>query len=64
VRSHAFFKKIDFIKLLRREVPMPFVPKIAHPADTSYFEECEPEDLQEAYPTMVNPPPLAAVDTI
>ena len=39
VRSHVFFKSIHWDDLLRKNIPSPFVPKIASPTDVSNFSE-------------------------
>ena len=37
VRRHAFFKTIHWDDLLRKNIPAPFVPKIASATDVSNF---------------------------
>jgi len=39
VKNHLFFAPIDWSDLLRKNVPAPFVPKIASPTDVSNFSE-------------------------
>ena len=43
VREHNFFLDVDFLRLQRRELEAPYVPPIAHPADTSNIT-AEPDD--------------------
>jgi hypothetical protein len=38
-QSHAFFKSIDWDKLLKKEIPTPFQPKVKNALDTSFFDE-------------------------
>ena len=38
IKKHAFFKAINWDKLLRREVKPDFVPKVSHDGDTSNFD--------------------------
>jgi hypothetical protein len=37
IKSHPFFKVIDWKKALQREMVPPFVPKFENPLDTSNF---------------------------
>lgn len=39
VKDHAFFNEIDFKKLVRKELPGPWVPDIKDPFDASYFDD-------------------------
>ena len=39
VLRHRYFKPLDWDGLLRRSVPAPLVPHVAHPADTANFDE-------------------------
>ena len=39
VRGHVFFQSINWDDLLRKNIPSPFVPKIASPTDVSNFSE-------------------------
>lgn len=43
VKSHEWFKDIDWDKMYRREVNGPIVPHLRGPADTRNFDEYEPE---------------------
>ncbi|CAM9792556.1 unnamed protein product, partial [Phaeothamnion confervicola] len=39
VKSHQFFRDVDFLALLRKEMEAPLMPQLAGPADTSNFHE-------------------------
>ncbi len=39
VRDHPWFQKINFKKLLKKEVKAPWVPKITAPLDSSHFDD-------------------------
>lgn len=39
IKRHAFFGKIDWKKLSKKEIPAPFKPNIQHALDTSNFSE-------------------------
>jgi protein kinase A len=43
VKSHPWFKNIDWERLYNREVNGPIVPHLRGPADTRNFDEYEPE---------------------
>lgn len=43
VKSHEWFKDIDWDKMYRREVQGPIVPHLRGPADTRNFDEYEDE---------------------
>ncbi|KAF2652593.1 Pkinase-domain-containing protein [Lophiostoma macrostomum CBS 122681] len=50
VKSHAWFKDIDWDALYNRRVNGPIVPHLRGPADTRNFDEYEPEsDSREPY---------------
>jgi len=50
VKSHPWFKNIDWDRLYRREVNGPIVPHLRGPADTRNFDEYEPENAhRDAY---------------
>lgn len=39
IKNHVFFKDIDFDKMMNKEVPPPYKPKVEGPLDTSYFDD-------------------------
>lgn len=47
IQRHPFFDTVDWATL--REAPAPFVPEIAHEADTSYFDEFPEEEALPEY---------------
>lgn len=47
VKSHPFFKDIDFEKGLRKQ-PAPHKPRIEYPTDTSNFDPIDPEKLRNS----------------
>lgn len=47
VKSHPFFKDIDFDKGLRRQ-PAPHIPRIDYPTDTSNFDPIDPDKLRNS----------------
>ena len=50
VKSHAWFKDIDWDALYHRKINGPIVPHLRGPADTRNFDDYEPESIhREAY---------------
>ncbi|KAJ4355433.1 cytochrome c oxidase subunit 1 [Didymosphaeria variabile] len=50
VKSHAWFKDIDWDALYHRKIQGPIVPHLRGPADTRNFDEYEPESIhREGY---------------
>jgi protein kinase A len=50
VKSHTWFKDIDWDALYHRKIQGPIVPHLRGPADTRNFDEYEPESIhREAY---------------
>lgn len=47
VKSHPFFKDIDFEKGLRRQ-PAPHIPRIEYATDTSNFDPIDPDKLRNS----------------
>ncbi|KAL3900645.1 MAG: hypothetical protein SGPRY_012422 [Prymnesium sp.] len=43
VLDHDFFAGINWTKLEARQLPMPFIPKVNDPLDTSNFDEWPPQ---------------------
>ena len=44
VREHPFFEKLDFVSLVSRQLPTPYVPAINDPSDMNNFEEYDEPD--------------------
>ena len=53
MRSHPFFKGIDFVRLVRKEVAPPHVPTIGHPEDVSNFDPYDDEDEHKQFDGVV-----------
>ncbi|XP_076670965.1 protein C kinase 53E isoform X4 [Andrena cerasifolii] len=51
VRSHTFFRHIDWEKIENREVQPPFKPKIKHPKDVSNFDKQFTSEKTDLTPT-------------
>ena len=51
VRSHAFFRRIDWDKVTSREVQPPFKPKIKHRKDVSNFDKQFTSEKTDLTPT-------------
>ena len=50
VKSHTFFKTIDWDALYHRKLPGPIIPKVKHAADASNFDNYDPPaESQSAY---------------
>ena len=47
VREHAYYQKLDFVKLISRQLPTPFVPTISNPSDVSNYDRFDEPDLQQ-----------------
>ena len=45
--GHAFFKQIDWNKLVRKELKAPYVPKIKSSTDTSNFDDYDDDSGEE-----------------
>lgn len=41
IKGHPWFKELNFVALLNKEVEAPFVPKVAGPGDFSNFDQAE-----------------------
>jgi hypothetical protein len=39
VKTHAWFRSIDFAALRQRSIPAPHLPRVTGPGDTSNFED-------------------------
>jgi len=47
IENHAYFKNIDFDKLVKKEIPAPWVPAIKDPLDASHFEDFRSEEKED-----------------
>lgn len=45
VKEHKWFKGIDWERLYKRKLQPPFVPNVAHPGDTRWFEKYDDESM-------------------
>ena len=45
VREHSFFKSVDFVKLVSRQLPTPYVPAIRNPGDISNYDHFDEPNL-------------------
>ena len=48
LRDSAFFAPMDFVRLVRRDLPAPFVPRIDNSTDTRHCQDEETVELPEA----------------
>lgn len=48
VKSHQFFKTIDWDALYHRKVKGPIIPKVKHAADASNFDNYDPPSESKA----------------
>eukprot|EP00158_Paraphelidium_tribonemae_P005735 Partr_v1_DN27497_c1_g1_i1_m72422 putative AGC family protein kinase len=60
VKQHQFFSTIDWDRLIKKELPAPFVPQINAPADVRNFDQ-EFTDLPPILTPTGNSAPVAAV---
>ena len=44
IKNHRWFKNLDWFKLGQKRVPVPFIPQIGRPGDTSNFTEYPDSD--------------------
>lgn len=49
IKTQYWFKEIDFEKLLKKELPVPWLPKITKATDTRHFEFFEEDDKETPY---------------
>ena len=49
LKTHPFFRDINWDKMFERKLPVPFIPVIKDPLDTSNFEEYCEDDHCEPY---------------
>ena len=44
IKNHRWFKNLDWFKLGQKRLPVPFIPQIGRPGDTSNFTEYPDSD--------------------
>lgn len=49
IKSHRFFRDVDWEALLAKKIPAPWKPKLSNPLDTSHFDEYDEDDTCERY---------------
>jgi len=47
ISGHNFFKPLDLVKLMKKEIPAPYVPTIKSPTDTSNFDDYEDDNAED-----------------
>ncbi|KAL7541237.1 hypothetical protein ACHAWF_006882 [Thalassiosira exigua] len=47
VKSHRFFREVNFAKLVKKQIKAPWVPHIEDPLDISHFENFDAEDQMD-----------------
>ncbi|ETO15057.1 hypothetical protein RFI_22303 [Reticulomyxa filosa] len=62
IREHAFFKSIDFNKLVKKELPAPFKPDVQDELDTGNVEEEFTNEMPQDTPVQATGSMLAAKD--
>jgi serine/threonine protein kinase len=62
IQSHAFFKSIDFDKMVKKELKVPYKPKVADEMDTSHIEEEFTSETPKDTPVMKTGSMIAAKD--
>lgn len=51
VMKHDWYESINFRKLVKKELPAPWIPEIKNPLDSSHFEDFSQHEGQERYRT-------------
>lgn len=62
IKEHIFFKPIDFEKLLAKQIPPPYKPKVENIMDTSNVEEEFTSEMPKDTPVIKTGSMLAAKD--
>lgn len=44
IKNHRWFKNLDWFKLGQKRLPVPFIPQVGRPGDTSNFTEYPDSD--------------------
>mmetsp|Transcript_217 Transcript_217/g.319 ORF Transcript_217/g.319 Transcript_217/m.319 type:complete len:113 (-) Transcript_217:281-619(-) len=48
IKNHRWFKNLDWFKLGQKRLPVPFIPQIGRPGDTSNFTDYPDSDVAPA----------------
>merc|ERR1712113_411611 len=62
IKEHVFYKGLDFVKLLKKEIKPPYKPKVEEIEDTSYIEEEFTSEIAQDTPVIKTGSMLAAKD--
>ena len=62
IKEHIFFKPIDFVKLLAKQIKPPYKPKVVDETDTSNVEEEFTSEMPKDTPVIKTGSMLAAKD--
>lgn len=46
IKNHRWFKPLDWFRLGQKQLPVPFIPQVGRPGDTSNFTEYPDSDTQ------------------
>ena len=46
IKNHRWFKNLDWFRLSQKQLPVPFIPQVGRPGDTSNFTEYPDSDTQ------------------
>lgn len=52
IKAHPFFEEIDWKNLAKKNVKVPFVPKVSDPLDVSNFEDFSKLEAKEKHAKM------------
>ena len=46
IKNHRWFRTLDWFRLGQKQLPVPFIPQVGRPGDTSNFTEYPDSDTQ------------------